>query len=160
MRKIKIFFMLIAFATFMGGCSSDEVAEILGVMKAKKNGAEWQSSTVGAGATQVEGKFVIFGTAPDGTYITLTTFGIEQKSYELKPLASPSKTEFLGYFKNKKDEANEDSYYAYEGTVTITSVDENSKRVSGTFTVKFIKDLTSEDKIEITEGEFKNLKYL
>jgi hypothetical protein len=50
-----------------------------------------------------------------------------------------------------------DNYLATTGTVTITSIDETNKKISGTFEFTGKKNLT--ESVSITNGTFSNLGY-
>lgn len=168
MRKVKIFFMMIAFATFMGGCTSDEVAEILGVITAKKDGVEWRTKTLGTTAVKALDKFTITGIGADNSgSLVIITNGIEEKTYELTNDSSsinpiPDKIGFEAVFRENQNESDTTKHFlSKEGTVTITSINTETNKMSGTFTIKFKRkvELLGSEELEMTNGEFKNVIY-
>jgi len=146
------FFLVLFF--FLGGCDKEDLIDNLPSMTAEIDGIEWKSVTR---ITKMEDEaIVITGTSLSGEIILITVFGSSEGIYELSIL--PVKTQCSAVYKQSANTSIEDVYISSRGYIEIVEITEENK-ISGIFEFSVIKDLSGE-KIEITNGRFKNLLFL
>ncbi len=154
--KKSTLFILIAIFAFTYSCKKDsKIAEIINPtasMKCKINGSSWSALT--RVTTKQGNTFLINGTV-GSDILNITVLGIATGTYNLTTYM-PVQTQFSANYTNNTN-STDSLYTAYEGTVTLTSVDTSSKKISGTYTFK-AKNLLLITK-SITEGTFTNLVY-
>jgi hypothetical protein len=159
MKKIT-FFAIISILAFTFACKKDskitDIVNLEASMKCKINGTAWSAQSR---LTSLQSnKFIINGTGSLGSdVISITTFGISTGTYNLS-INVPVQTQFSATFTNST--STDSLYTAYEGTVTLSTVDTVNKRISGTYSFKtknLLHLLLSEK--NITEGTFKDLSY-
>ncbi len=101
-----------------------------------------------------------------GKYLSILIGGTETKTFNLSTqsiftaAAGCTAVWSPGGQSSAEDTSAAGRYTANGGTVEITAVDEDEKRISGTFSFELLdpKDLTAA-KISITEGQFTDVKY-
>lgn len=124
-------------------------------MSAKINGTSWSAIT--RVTTLQSNTFIITGTGSinGNNVMAITILGSTTGTYVLDPMNA--QTQFTANFTPVV--SNTDSIYqAYQGTVTLTSVDVANKKVSGTYSFKArLQDMVTE--IDVTEGKFENLNF-
>ena len=159
MKKIT-FFAIISIIAFSFACKKDskitDIVNLEASMKCKINGTSW--SAVSRVTTMQANKFLINGTGSMGSdVLNVTTLGIATGTYNLS-VNVPVQTQFSATYTNSS--STDSLYTAYEGTVTLSSVDTTNKKISGaySFKAKNLLHLLLPDKI-ITEGTFSNLVY-
>lgn len=159
MKKITLF-ILISGLVFTYSCKKDtkieDVANLVNLnasYKCKINGASWNAVT--RVTTKQGNTFLINGTGSIGNdVLNVTVLGITTGTYNLTT-TMPVQTQMSATFANG---THADSLYtAYEGTVTLSSVDTTNKKISGSFSFK-AKNLLMMEKV-FTEGTFTNLIY-
>ena len=141
-------------------CENTEIAELIPSMKATVNGEAWNS--VFRLSTVTDSTIVVMGTPTasekaDKTII-LTTLGTGEGSYYLTPGSSP---ECTVVYKKTADatDGGDDYYVAYEANIVISKLDEENKKISGTFNAKLRSTGSATDEVIITDGSFENLLY-
>lgn len=118
----------------------------------KIDGSTWTALT--RVTTNTAGNFIINGTTFNGDALNISTLGDTPGTYPLGTLSYNS----TGSYSPKA--SNPDSLYtAINGTVEITEVDTQNKRVSGTFSFNCTNALNQTLSIAITEGVFSYLSY-
>ncbi|MBS1596652.1 MAG: hypothetical protein JST75_00395 [Bacteroidetes bacterium] len=132
---------------------------VAGSFRAKIDGASWVA-TNNISATVLTGLINITGTSSDGKTINISLLAGATGTYALDEnsdgLASLNQTEATGpaiYGTNQSSDPAKSS-----GTVTITSIDQTNKTISGTFSFNGYDDATTVTKV-VTEGVFDRLPY-
>ena len=156
MKKITLF-ILISGLLFTFSCKKDsKITDIVNVsasMKCKINGTSWTAIT--RVTTKQGNTFLINGTGSIGSEVlNITVLGTTTGTYTLDPLSSL--TQFSANLTNSSG-VTDSLYTAYEGTVTLSSVDTTSKKISGSFSFK-AKNMLLNNK-QITDGTFTSLTY-
>ena len=155
MKKISLIITLFVVLFSLNSCDDDNNTiknALTASMSATIDGNSWTAVT--RVTVRESGKFNITGTSIDGQVINLTTFSDSVKTYTLQP---PTSMQFSGLYNPDATAPATDNYLATTGTVTITSIDETNKKVSGTFEFTGKKNLT--ESVSITNGTFSNLGY-
>jgi hypothetical protein len=120
-------------------------------MEAKIDGVEWKSIT--RATNLVNNYFLIVGTSSAGEIIEITILGNSEGTYNL----DLSNFEFSAIYKPNISSTTE-NYVASSGTIELSELDTDNKKISETFQFDAYKNLT--EKISITEGTFENLNYI
>lgn len=158
MKKIT-FFAIISILAFTFACKKDsKITDIINLeasMKCKVNGASW--SALSRVTTKQGNTFLINGTVGSDV-LNITILGISTGTYTLSTTV-PVSAQFSATYTNSTS-TSDSLYTAYEGTVTLSSVDTTSKKISGTFSFKAKNptNLLLPNK-NITEGTFSHLIY-
>lgn len=174
MKKISFLFVAlfaITLAVTTNSCNKDYQPSL----SCKVDGTDYNSivrvNTLGT-STDLDGKEVLLFTATDnalsiseGKYLTILIAGAEEKTYELNPSLFDAKAGCTvvwspgGEASASGEETSGSKYTGFSGSVTITKIDREEKRVSGTFSfvLKDVTDLNNE--VQITEGEFTDMAY-
>ena len=152
--KLTLIAVLLLGVMFSSSCKKDAIENITGSMKANIAGTEWTGMPAGL---MYADKMTISATS-EGRTIFLYVKGTAVGEYSLSALQG--NTDAGSYYKyNPETEGAESvSYFSTVGKVNITSIDAESKRVSGTF--EFTASSSSMEVIEITNGTFTNVKYV
>ncbi len=145
----------------LGSC--EEVKDIVPLpsMKATVNGEAWTSIFRATVLFEHNNMITISGT-PEASQdvdkaIIISIFGTEAGTYTLNP--GTLTTECGIVYKKTADAAHGgDNYYtSYSTTVTMTEIDKDKKRISGTFSGSLLS--TGVEEITISNGTFENLNY-
>jgi len=145
MKRILPLFIILFFL----GCSKDSV---MYRMTAFINGDAWQCIMP---VMVVENmKLVITGTSLDGRTIIITVNGISPGRYQLS--AAEGLAQCAALYKASLQVSDEDAYASIDGSITLSSVDQVNKRVSGTFQFSCYRNLT--ESVSITQGQITNAK--
>lgn len=157
MKKFSIILILIGLVAFYSCEESSDLLPI-GNMEASVDGTAWKAITR---VTILEsGYFTITGTSSSGDIINVTILGNTVGTYELDASLSDVQAQMGGFYKPESATSDSDNYVATVGSVELTEVDTDDKKISGTFEMTVSKLVgTSLETIEITNGEFENLKY-
>jgi hypothetical protein len=157
MKKIMVL-VLISGIIFSIGCKKDsKVADIINPsasMTCKINGVSWKAIT--RVTTKQGNSFLINGTGSLGSdVLNVTVFDTIVGTYNLTTTL-PVQTKMSATFTNSTS-STDSLYTAYEGTVTLSSVDYINKKISGSFSFK-AKNLLMNEK-NFTSGTFSSLIY-
>lgn len=166
---IRIFSLFLAVAVFIGfnSCNDDDgdgVPDILDKMSADIDGQTWNSAFRISTYTETEGGtsfFTITGTngasAETGEYLNLIIRGNEVKSYNLSVTLVGGEFECTANY--KPSASGNEVYTGTQGTISLTKVDLENKKISGTFNFTVAK--TGEPSVtkQISNGEFNDLTY-
>ncbi|OFX39018.1 MAG: hypothetical protein A2X08_17850 [Bacteroidetes bacterium GWA2_32_17] len=156
MKKSKLF-ILITIIAFSFSCKKDsKITDIINPsasMKCKIDGVDW---TAQIRETNLQSnKFIIIGTT-GSSVLNVTIIGITTGTYIIDPLAA--QVQASATYTNST--STDSLYTAYEGSVTLSSVDTTNKKINGTYSFK-AKNLLHpllNDK-NITGGSFTELSY-
>lgn len=148
MRKILfVFSVFLIFTT----CSEDDIDEVLADMTASIDGEDWESVT--RVTVLKDDSFIITATTLTGETLVITILGNTEDEYSI----TTSEYGFTAVYKESASTSTDDAYAAYSGTVELTEVNTSSKTISGTFSFKMLKGVSTT--IEVTDGEFNDLNY-
>lgn len=160
MKKIKhLALLFLAALVLFAGCEKDEEGNVIvASMKAKIDGALWTS--IVRVTVHEDGYFNITGTALSGKVLNITVLGETTGTYSLAP-QSGSFQSFAIYKEDDSAAEGEAGWYkSYGGgTVELTKVDTENRRISGTFSFTAKATPSATETVEITQGEFTDLKY-
>lgn len=132
-------------------CKKEEGASS---MSAKIDGVSWSTITR---VTRHQGtNFIITGTSATGTVIAVTVRGDEQKTYSFSASMDSVSAQCVAVYQPSITSPSEDNYFSRSGSVTLSEVDTENKKISGTFEFTV---MNLEDAKEITAGKFENLTY-
>jgi hypothetical protein len=138
---------------------SSNPANGAGSMKAKINSTQWSSDKFAA-AYRLVGLISITGVDNNKRYISFTLVDSGVHKYVLSDetinyavLLDSSESNKNAYSTNQGNYPSESG-----GEVNVTSIDENKKTISGTFSFKVFREEDGAQKT-ITEGSFTNLTY-
>ncbi len=146
------------------GCSKEKSIDSTdaggpGILKMKVDGQQWVANKF-ASATIMNGFTSIMGSSNDGKDLIITldtkstgTYQLDQNSNHAAAYVDNNEAAPVSYTTNQGMNAGDAG-----GTVTITSIDEVSKKISGTFNFKMTRDIDGKS-IMVTEGSFTNLTY-
>lgn len=153
MKKFLIY-GIVALTFIAGSCkkdSNDDGTPIATKMSCKINGTTW---TALSQLTQYyDNKFIITGTSLEGKVIIITILGDTQGTYNLQVGELESGATY------SPSVLSNDIYASLSGSVVLTKVDKDNKKISGTFqfTATKTNDLTNQ--ISISNGVFSDLSY-
>jgi hypothetical protein len=184
MKKIYVLFVsILTIGFFLNSCSSDESTDIEiavdtaapGKIQFDFDGTTFVSSSVQAiisddyisitGLRSSKGDFIVI-TVPSnkvGTY-TWKNVSNQNKGWGLRLAYSPSSSEYSSFIGLSEEDADNDlgiSDYEDTATVTITSIDSKTKKLSGTFQFTGIRSNIN-NKLEtknFTKGSFNEIAY-
>ena len=142
-----------------GNGSNGGGINVTGDMRAKIDGVQWVAGKVAA-AARMNGRIAIVGLSIDKktVAITLADSGVHQYTLYYDGLNAgayqdSSLADITAFTSNGGSTAAESG-----GMLSITSIDEANKKISGTFSFKAKRDI-DETYRNITEGSFTNLSY-
>jgi len=173
MKKATRIFTIAALMLLMLGfnrCKDDNddgVPDILATkMSAKIDNVEWKSVFRQTTLVHMESFDVItiLGTSgvteATGSSILITIRGSEAKTYDLKSTVIGGAFQCEVIYKESFSVSLDDAYVGSSGTVNLTKVDTENKKISGTFsfTMRKSNDLTQTK--TISEGKFDNITYV
>ena len=133
--------------------------QVTGDFRAKINGEQWVANKV-AGASRMNGFISLTGLSSQGKQLVITLTDSGAKTYKLNANAM----NFAAYVDST--DANRNPYTTVEsdqdslagGTLTITSIDDVNKKISGTFSFRVYRSQDGK-KANFTEGKFTNISY-
>lgn len=174
MKKISLFFVVLFTASLLITTSSCN-KKYQPSLSCKIDGVDYNSNfriNNRGGFSDFDGKEVLLIAATDnalsindGKYLTLFIAGAELKTYELTPSIFEAKAGCTVVWSPKGESSAGDTttvgakYTGFTGSVTITKMDEDEKRMSGTFNFIMKDPKNLSDEVVITEGEFTDIKY-
>jgi hypothetical protein len=135
--------------------SCDKELSFLAKMTAKIDGNSW--SSIGRTTIKQANTFLITGTSTDGDIIVLTINGTSEGVYILDPISATPQTGFAGAY-NTTDDGDNVSFIATSGELSLTEVDSDNSRISGSFAFS-ARTVTDSTSVEISSGIFEDLKY-
>lgn len=149
--------LIITLALFSFSC--DEVEEQMNKMTAKIDGEKWTSRF--RATVMKDSAIVITATnklsKDEGQQIAITIFGTNEGRYLLS--ADSVSAQCGAVYKPDASVEDESQYFlSKSGEVRVKSLDTENNKISGTFEFSMIKDVSGKT-IEITEGEFNELRY-
>lgn len=151
--KNLLIYVIVALTFIAGSCKKDSNDDGTPVtkMSCKINGTTWNSLTQ---ITQYyDHKFIITGTSMDGKVIVITIFGDTKGTYNLQVGELESGATYSPSI------LSTDIYASLSGSVVLSNVDTNNKKISGTFQFTAAKANELNNQISITNGEFSDLSY-
>lgn len=154
---------LLVSTVFLNSCNKDELPSMSSKINSTTKNFIFRATT--KGDIEGIGGFAIVGTTgtdlDDGEYLALLIRGIDVRTYDLTvTLSNNAKFECEAIYRPEVAEGETSKVYvAKSGTITITKIDEDKKKVSGTFTLTLQNKLIAEDVVTITDGKFENLLY-
>ncbi len=158
-----LFTAIILSLVLLNGCKKEELPSL----SCKMDGSTWTSlfRLITMGATDLGDGFLIVATTgastQDGAYLSLLVRGTEAKEYDLAVALSGTTMQCGAiYFPNGISGTESKKYIGRSGKITITEVDTEKSKISGTFSFTLSTDLAGTEKVVITEGKFENLKYV
>ena len=154
-------FIIIAFS--ISSCKKDDntVQNTLlssASMTAKVNDTVWTAITRVTRHFATGQKFVITGTSSDGQVIVITILGDVAGTYSSSTSIDSLNAQVGAVWQPDASSPTTDNFVSQSGTVTITSVDTENLKISGTFSFDMINTNLSTQK-SITEGKFSDLSY-
>ncbi len=164
MKHISSLFIsiIIITVTFTSSCKKDEtVQDVLlssASMSAKVNDTAWTAVTRVTRHFAANNKFVITGTSSDGQVIVITVMGDATGTYTSSTAIDSLSAQVGAVWQPDASSPTTDNFVSQSGTVTLSTVDTQNLKVSGTFSFELINVGTSATK-SITEGKFSDLSY-
>jgi len=163
MKKIIRSTAVVLFAILMSMSSCKKLT--LPSMKASFDGSEknflFRSSFRGD-VPNVGSGFIIVATTTstidEGEYLALFVRGIEEKTYNLEVALLEGKYECEALYR-KGGEKDTNIYVGSDGTIIIDKINEDKKKISGTFSFTLVNKDDPNKTIVVTEGVFNNLLY-
>jgi uncharacterized protein DUF6252 len=156
-KVILLFIFLFSFGIF----SCDETNDLIpvGSMEATVDGSAWKALT--RVTIHESGYFNITGTSAAGDIVNILIMGDTEGSYSLDLSVSGVEAQVGGVYKPAAAMSDSDNYVVTKATVVLTDVNSRDKKISGTFELEVTKTegTTIIETLEITNGEFENLKY-
>lgn len=147
-------YVIVVFTVIAGSCKkdSDDGSPVAATkMGCKIDGAAWNS--VSRVTQYYDNKFIITGTSMDGKVIIITIFGDTQGTYNLQVGELESGATY------SPSVLSSVIYASLSGSVVLTKVDKDNKKISGTFQFTAAKANELTNQISITNGEFSDLTY-
>ena len=95
----------------------------------------------------------------NGKFLTLLVAGSEAKEYALEPAILEAKAGCSVVYNPGGEGDTTSKYMGKSGKLTITSIDDEEKRVSGTFSFEMVNTSDITNTLSITEGVFTDLKF-
>lgn len=158
--KTSIFLLLVSFVVCMSSCKKDDPMDVpVSDFKALKNDVSWTATSTWASYSKKDKKFNVSGAKRDPKYYQEECLGL---NFTIQDLSMPASISGFssGWSYILGGDVQTDSYLMDStGTnqIKITSIDTVKKIISGTFTVKLIRDSHYSDKGEVfqfKEGQF------
>ncbi len=145
--------------------SCEKVADLVPIpsMTATVDGVEWKSIFRASVLFEGNQMMTITGT-PEASEnvdkaIILSIYGTAAGTYNLSPGTLVTEC-LVAYKKTAGAVDGDDNYYvSHTASITITSIDLDKKKISGTFSATLIPTGGGVDEISITNGKFENLTY-
>lgn len=163
MKSISLIFSSILLITVIfSACKKDETVEntILSQasMSAKVNDTSWTAITRVTRHFAANNKFVISGTSSDGQVIVITILADAVGTYTSSTSIDSLSAQVGAVWQPDASSPTTDNYVSQSGTVTLSTVDTQNRKVSGTFSFDLINVSNNQTKT-ITEGKFSELSY-
>ena len=151
--------MVLAIALGFGGCDETNDLIPVGNMEASVDGTSWKALT--RIAIHESGYFNITGTSANGDILNILIMGDIKGTYSLDLSVSELEAQAGGFYKPGAAMSDSDNYIITKARVVLTVVDTGDKKISGTFELEVTKSEGTRiiERLEITNGEFDNLKY-
>ncbi len=166
MKKITVFLALLSIvAVFLfDSCKKEDLPSMNASFDGTSKNFLFRTSTRGSIPSVGEG-FMIIGTTgadvTDGEYLTLLIRGVDVRAYNLSTTIIEGKFECEAIYRpGGEGDTTLGVYYGKDGSISITKIDEENKKVSGSFSFTLYNKLVATDVISITNGKFENLKYI
>jgi hypothetical protein len=180
----KLLFPVFCLLLIVSSCSKNkDDNNSTGTFSVKLNGQSInftvESATFVRSASTHEKRLDITGLSSDGTKKLTLTFhegthegnGITVKSYTIRifneddpnTAADESDDSMDGFISYGTKFGNNNwlyETYAENGTFTVTSCNESTKKISGTFNISLVNLNDNSDVVEFTEGKFSNVTYI
>lgn len=156
-QKIFLLFILL-FSLGIHSCEKANDIIPVGSMEATIDGSSWKALT--RVAILESGYFNITGTSAEGDIISILIMGNIKGTYSLDLSLSGAEAQVGGFYKPAAA-TDSDNYIVTKATVVLSVVDTGDKKISGTFEleVTLTEGTTIIETLEVTNGEFDNLKY-
>jgi hypothetical protein len=158
--KTSVFLLLISFVVCMSSCKKDDPVVVpVSDFKALKNDVYWISTSSWASYSKKNKSFYVSGIKRDQQYYQEEALGL---SFTIQDLSMPASiSDFSsGWSAILGGDVQTDSYIMDStgaNQIQITSIDTTKKIISGTFTVRLVRDSHYSDKGEVfqfKEGQF------
>jgi hypothetical protein len=134
--------------------------QVTGNLKAKVDGTQWVANTV-SGASRMLGLISIGGKSSDKKTLAITlvdsgvhTYRLDDASFNAAAWVDSTMPNPINFTTNQGVNPSDAG-----GTVTITSIDQVNKKISGTFSFKMYRQLDGLQRT-FTEGSFTDLTYI
>lgn len=157
------FILVILFAITISACKKDEDDPF---MTAKVGSNSWTALVRTATYSQSQDIFIISGfptlSQSASQSIVITIRGGQEGTYRLSAYVDEMSGECMLVYKTSDDAApGSTAYYnAYSAVVVITELDQENKKITGTFNADMYPNGDPlETKLIISEGKFDNLSY-
>jgi len=158
--KTSVFLLLISFVVCISSCKKDDpVAVPVSDFKALKDDVSWISTSSWASYSTKNKMFYISGIKLDQKYYQEEALGLSFTIQDIsKPAVIDNFTSRWSYILG--GDVQTDSYLmdsTGDNQIRITSIDTIKKIISGTFTIKFVRENHYSDKGEVfqfKEGQF------
>jgi len=149
-NRIVKMLLVAGFIVFItAGCESEETFSYH--MSATIEGYQWR--TLMPATIMQNDKFVITGTSLNGKVLTLTIIGSKPGTYSFL------KGKCMAVYKDSPTLSDDDAFASISGEVSLTEVDEENKKLSGTFSFKMVKKDDALNPLYIQQGVFDGIKY-
>ena len=125
-------------------------------MSATIDGSSWSTVTRASKHFASTNMFTITGTSMSGEVLVITIRGDEEGSYSSSTSIDSASAQVGAVFQPDATSPAEDNFVSKSGSVTISKIDSENNRISGSFSFSLTK--LSEAK-SVTNGEFTDLKY-
>lgn len=171
MKKTSIILIILsAFLAFtFSSCKDDDgdgIPDILNTkLTMKINGTEWKSMFRQTNLA-VKDNFKVFTilatngvSKTEGSSILITIRGDEEKSYDLSTTIVGGALECEIVYKESYSASTDDAFVGSSGTVTLTEIDTENKKISGTFEFTVHRSSNVQETLTITDGQFQDLRY-
>lgn len=158
--KTSLLFLLISFVVCVSSCKKDkEVVVPVSDFKALKNDVSWTATSTWASYSKKDKKFNVSGAKRDPKYYQEEWLGL---NFTIQDLSVPASISGFssGWSYILGGDVQTDRYLMDsmgDNQIHITSIDTIKKIISGTFTVKLVRDSHYSDKGEVfqfKEGQF------
>ncbi len=163
MKLISLLFLsVLLIAVAFSSCKKNEtVQDVLlstASMSAKVNDTLWTAMTRVTRHFAANNKFVISGTSSNGQVIVITVLDDAEGTYTSSTSIDSLSAQVGAVWQPDASSPTTNNFVSQSGTVTLTTVDSQNMKVSGTFSFDLINLSTSQTKT-ITEGKFSDLSY-
>ncbi len=161
--KFILFFTVLSVIAIISSCKKDDntIQDTLlstASMTAKVNDTVWSAATRITKHFASSNKFVISGTSTDGQVIVITVMGDATGTYTSSTAIDSLSAQVGAVWQPDASSPTTNNYVSQSGTVTLSTVDTQNKKVSGTFSFDLVNTNLSTQK-SITEGKFTDLSY-
>ncbi|MFH2096914.1 MAG: DUF6252 family protein [Bacteroidota bacterium] len=162
MKKYFVFFAMITVlaASLLTSCKKDDDDDnpLLSTasMTCQVDGNSWAAVTRVTRHSLTTQTYTITGTDASGAVIVITIRGEAVGTYSSSTSIDSLNAQVGAVYQPDASSPATDNYFSKSGTVTISSLDETNKKVSGTFSFSLTKSGTA---MSITNGKFTDLSY-